>query len=93
LGGIDFSISQLPPKELKHTTNRYVRRVEKIFKNMLNHMEWLSFLNYNLPLAIDFCKVDQEAAMQNGLNGAQTPGLGKTQISIESGMSMAYSPR
>jgi hypothetical protein len=66
-----------PSKELKHTTNTYVRRVEKIFKNLSKPLEWLSFLHHDLPLVIDFCKDVQEASMQNGLNGAQTRALAK----------------
>ena len=39
-----------PSEELINTTNTYVRRVEKIFKNLANPIEWLSFLHHGVPL-------------------------------------------
>ena len=66
-----------PDKELQCTSNTYVRRVEKNFKNLLKSLEWRSFYVNGLLLVIDFCKDVQEALMQNGLNGAQTRALAK----------------
>ena len=57
--------------------NKFVQQVEKIFKNLPKSLDWLSFLNHDLPLVIDFCKDVQEASIQNGLNGAQTRALAK----------------
>ena len=47
-------------KEIRHTSNKFVGRVEKIFKNLPKPMEWLSFLNHDLPLLLSTCKEVQE---------------------------------
>jgi hypothetical protein len=41
-----------PNKELKRTSNTYVRRVEKIFKNLIKPLEWLSFSHHDLPILL-----------------------------------------
>ena len=66
-----------PSKELMHTTNTYVRRLEEIFKNLPKPLEWLSFLNHDLPLVLDFCKEVREEAIRRGLNRSQTRALQK----------------
>jgi len=53
-----------PSKELIQTSNKFVRRVEKIFKILPKPMEWLSFLNHDLPLLMDFCEKVWEVSMQ-----------------------------
>ncbi len=52
-------------EELRHTAHKFMRRVDQIFKNLPKPMEWLSFLNNDLPLLIDFCEEVQEASIQN----------------------------
>ena len=44
-------------KEIMHTSNKFVGRVENVFANLPKHLEWLSFLNHDLPLLMDFCEV------------------------------------
>ncbi len=51
-------------EELRHTSHKFVRRVEKIFKNLPKPLEWQSFYNHDLPLLIDFCEEVQEASIQ-----------------------------
>jgi len=61
----------------RQTSNKFVGRVEEIFKKLPKPLEWLSFLHHDLPLVIDFCEEIQEASIKNGLNGAQTRALAK----------------
>ena len=51
-------------KELRQPSNKFVRRVEKIFENLPKPLEWLSFLNRDLPLLIDFCEEVREVSIQ-----------------------------
>ena len=64
-----------PSKALIHTTNTYVRRVEKIFKNLPKPIEWLSFLHHDLPILMDICEDVKKASIQDGLNISQTKAL------------------
>jgi len=48
-------------------SNKFIGQVERIFKNLPNPMEWLSFLNNGLPLLIDFCEEVQEVSTQLSL--------------------------
>ncbi len=48
----------------KTLSNKFIGQVEKIFKNLPKPMEWLSFLNNDLPLLIDICEEVREASMQ-----------------------------
>jgi len=70
-----------PSRELIHTAHKFMRRVDQIFKNLPKPVEWLSFLNNDLPLLIDFCEEVQEASIQNrpwprpGLQSAGMRGL------------------
>ncbi len=68
-----FNVSE----QIKCTSNKFVGRVGKIFANLPKPLEWLSFLNHDLPLLIDFCKEVQEASIQNRLNSSQTRALEK----------------
>ena len=43
-------------KEAEQLLNKFVQQVEKIFKNLPKSLDWLSFLNHDLPLVIDFYK-------------------------------------
>ena len=48
-----------------------MRRVDQIFKNLPKPLEWLSFLNNDLPLLIDFCEEVQEVSIQHQLSLTQ----------------------
>jgi hypothetical protein len=52
-------------EEIRHTSNRFVGRDENIFANLPKPMEWLSFLNNDLPLLMDICKEVQGASIQH----------------------------
>jgi len=52
-------------EELRHTSHKFVRRVENIFANLPKPLEWLSFLNHDLPIFIDFCEEVQEVSIQH----------------------------
>ena len=56
-----------PAKEAKQTSHKFVGRVEKIFKNLPNPLEWRSFFNHDLPLLMDFCKEVREVSDQHHL--------------------------
>ena len=43
-----------------HTTNTYVRRVEKIIKKLPKPIECLTFLHHDLPLQMDICEEVRE---------------------------------
>jgi hypothetical protein len=49
-----------PNKELRRTTNTYVRRVEEIFKNLPKSLDWQSFYVHDLPLQVDICEEVRE---------------------------------
>jgi len=49
-----------------------MRRVDQIFKNPPKPIEWLSFLNNDLPILMDISEEVQEASIKNHLNRAQT---------------------
>jgi len=50
-------------------------------------MEWLSFLNHDLPMLIDFCEEIQEVSIQHHLNKSQTRALyRKTQSRFRGGL-------
>jgi len=55
-------------EEIRHTSNKFIGSVERIFKNLSKPMEWLSFLNNDLPLLIDFCEEVQEVSIQHQLS-------------------------
>jgi len=52
-------------EEIKHTSNKFVGRVENIFVNLPKPLEWLSFYLHDLPLLIDFCEEVQEISIQH----------------------------
>ena len=64
-------------RQSKGLSNKFIGQVEKIFKNLPKPMEWLSFLNNDLPLLIDFCEEVQEVSIQHRLNRSQTRALQK----------------
>jgi hypothetical protein len=53
-------------EEIRQTSNKFIGRVEKIFKNLPKSLEWRSFYNHDLPLVVDFCEEVQKASMQTG---------------------------
>jgi ParB/RepB/Spo0J family partition protein len=52
-------------EESRHTSHKFVRRVENIFANLPKPLEWLSFFNHDVPLLIDFCEEVQEVSIQH----------------------------
>jgi len=48
-----------------------MRRVDQIFKNLSKPVEWLSFLNNDLPLPMDICEEVQEVPIQHQLSLTQ----------------------
>jgi len=52
-------------EEIKHTSNKFVGRVENIFVNLPKPLEWLSFYLHDLPILIDFCEEVQEISIQH----------------------------
>ena len=54
-----------PVKETKETSNKFIGRVEKIFKNLPKPLEWLSFLNHDLPILLSTCKEVQDTSIQH----------------------------
>ena len=63
--------------------NKFIKQVEKNFKNLPNPLEWQSFYVNDLPLLIDFCEEVQEASIQNLLNRSQTRALEKLKAASE----------
>jgi ParB family chromosome partitioning protein len=61
--------------EIRCLSNKFIGQVEEIFKNLPKPLEWLSFLNNDLPLLMDICEEVQEASIQNRLNRSQTRAL------------------
>jgi len=53
--------------EIKCLSNKFVGQVKKIFKNLPKPLEWLSFLNHDLPLLLSTCKEVQDASIQHNL--------------------------
>jgi len=44
--------------------NKFVKQVDKIFKNLPKPLEWQSFYVNDLPLLMDICKEVQEVSIQ-----------------------------
>ena len=59
----------------RQTSNTYVGRVDKIFKNLPKPLEWLSFLHHSLPILMDISDEVRKLAIQNGLSHAQIMAL------------------
>jgi len=55
--------------------NKFVKQVDKIFKNLPKSLEWQSFYIHDLPLLMDISKEVQKISIQNGLNRSQTRAL------------------
>ena len=48
----------------KSLSNKFIGQVEKIFKNLSNPMEWLSFLNNDLPILMDISQEVREVSIK-----------------------------
>ena len=64
-------------EELSHTSHRFMRRVEKIFKNLPKPLKWHSFYVNDLPILGDICEEVREEAIRRSLNRSQTRALQK----------------
>ena len=51
-------------KEAELLFNKFVKQVDKIFKNLPKPLEWQSFYIHDLPLLVDFCEEVQEVSIQ-----------------------------
>ena len=49
------------------TSHKFMGRVEQMFRNLPNPLEWRAFYNNDLPLLIDFCKNVREASVEHHL--------------------------
>ena len=45
--------------------NKFVKQVDKIFKNLPKSLEWQSFYVNDFPLLMDICKEVQEVSIQH----------------------------
>lgn len=72
-----------PEKKTEETSNKFIRRVEKIFKNLSNPMDWLSFFKNDLPLLMDFCQEVRDLSDQHHLNKSQIRALAKLKATSE----------
>jgi len=57
--------------------NKFVKQVEKNFRNLPKPLEWQSFYIHDLPLLMDICKEVQDISIQHNLNKSQTRALAK----------------
>jgi len=51
--------------------NKFIKQVERIFKNLPKPLEWRSFYNHDLTLLVDICKEVQEVSIQSQLSLTQ----------------------
>jgi len=61
--------------DLVYTAHKFMRRVEKVFKNLPNPLKWRSFYENDLPLITDFCEDIQGVSIRHQLNRSQTRAL------------------
>ena len=52
-------------KEAELLFNKFVKQVEKIFKNLPKSLEWRSFYTHDLTLLVDICKEVQDISIQH----------------------------
>jgi len=72
-----------PEKKTEEASNKFIRRVEKIFNNLPNPMDWLSFFKNDLPLLMDFCQEVRDLSDQHHLNKSQIRALAKLKATSE----------
>ena len=51
-------------KKAELLLHKFVKQVEKIFKNLPKPLEWRSFFNDDLPLLMDICEEVQEVSIR-----------------------------
>ena len=66
-----FNVSE----EINRTSNKFIGRVIKIFKNLPKSLEWRSFYINDLPILMDIYKEVQKISIQDGLNRSQIMAL------------------
>jgi hypothetical protein len=54
--------------ETRHTSNKFIGRVENIFVNLPKSLEWRPFYTHDLTLLVDICKEVQEVSIQHQLS-------------------------
>jgi len=62
-------------KEAEALFNKFVKQLEKIFKNLPKPLEWRSFYNHDLPILMNISEEVQKVSIQKGLNRSQTRAL------------------
>jgi len=70
-------------EQTRRTSNKFIGRIQKTFKNLPKPMEWLSFYLNDLPLLIDFCEEVQDISIEHNLNRSQTRALEKLRAASE----------
>ncbi|MBL7203632.1 MAG: hypothetical protein ISS63_04790 [Desulfobacteraceae bacterium] len=70
-------------KKTKDTSNKFIRRIERIFNNLPNQLEWQSFFKNDIPLLMDFCEEVRDVSIQHRLNRSQTRALAKLKDASE----------
>ena len=58
-------------EEKRQTSNTFIGRVEKIFKNLPKSLEWKLFYRHVLRILMDISQKVKNLAIQNGLSRAQ----------------------
>ena len=58
-------------------SNKFIGQVEKVFTSIPKQLDWLSFLNNDLPILMDTSKEVRDASNQNHLNREQIVALKK----------------
>jgi len=51
-------------REAELLFNKFVKQVDKIFKNLPKSLEWQSFYTHDLALLVDICKELQDISIQ-----------------------------
>ena len=62
-------------EEIRQTSNTFIGRVEKTFKNPPKSLDWQSFYRHDLRILMDIPEEVRKPAIQNGLSRAQIMAL------------------